>query len=106
MASSNWTRTSNPGVRREVLEETGLRVRVGELTGVYKNLERGIVALVFRCTPRDGEPRPSQEATRVEWCTPDEVRERMAPAYACRLLDAVLSGPPRIRTHDGRDLLE
>ncbi|WP_017598589.1 NUDIX hydrolase [Nocardiopsis lucentensis] len=93
------------GVRREVLEETGLRVRVGELTGVYKNLRRGIVALVFRCTPQGGEPQPSEEATRVEWLTPDEIHERMAPAYACRLLDAALPGAPRIRAHDGHDLL-
>jgi ADP-ribose pyrophosphatase YjhB (NUDIX family) len=34
-------------VRREVAEETGVDVEVGRLTGVYKNLERGIVALVF-----------------------------------------------------------
>jgi ADP-ribose pyrophosphatase YjhB (NUDIX family) len=93
------------GVRREILEETGLHVRVGGLTGVYKNLKRGIVALVFCCSPRAGEPQPSREATRVAWLTADEVRDRMAPAYACRLLDAFLSGPPKIRTHDGHDLL-
>jgi ADP-ribose pyrophosphatase YjhB (NUDIX family) len=42
-------------VRREVAEETGVDVEVGRLTGVYKNLERGIVALVFRCRPVAGE---------------------------------------------------
>ena len=34
------------GVRREVLEETGLEVAVDRLTGVYKNLAHGIVAPV------------------------------------------------------------
>jgi ADP-ribose pyrophosphatase YjhB (NUDIX family) len=37
------------GLRREVREETGLDVEPIALTGVYKNLTRGIVALVFRC---------------------------------------------------------
>jgi 8-oxo-dGTP diphosphatase len=37
------------GLRREVREETGLDVEPGTLSGVYKNMSRGIVALVFRC---------------------------------------------------------
>ncbi|MEV4286337.1 NUDIX domain-containing protein [Nonomuraea bangladeshensis] len=37
------------GLRREVREETGLEIEPEVLTGVYKNMERGIVALVFRC---------------------------------------------------------
>ena len=43
--------TPEAGVRREVWEETGIHVEVDELTGVYKNTTRGIVALVFRCKP-------------------------------------------------------
>lgn len=39
------------GVQREVLEETGIEVTVERLTGVYKNLTHGIVALVYRCRP-------------------------------------------------------
>jgi 8-oxo-dGTP diphosphatase len=37
------------GLRREVREETGLTIEPVALTGVYKNMARGIVALVFRC---------------------------------------------------------
>ena len=37
------------GLRREVREETGLDVEPVTLTGVYKNMNRGIIALVFRC---------------------------------------------------------
>jgi 8-oxo-dGTP diphosphatase len=44
--------TFEDGVRREVREETGVDVEVERLTGVYKNMPRGIVAaLVFRCRP-------------------------------------------------------
>ncbi|GHD17329.1 hypothetical protein GCM10010313_46540 [Streptomyces violarus] len=38
--------TPEAGVAREVLEETGIHVEVDELTGVYKNLTRGIVSPV------------------------------------------------------------
>src|SRR5215470_7771664 len=44
---------------REIHEESGYRVRPGRLTGVYKNMEQGIVALVFRCTAEDGTPKIS-----------------------------------------------
>ena len=41
--------TIHDGLVREVLEETGLVVEPDYLTGVYKNMRHGIVALVFRC---------------------------------------------------------
>jgi 8-oxo-dGTP diphosphatase len=42
------------GLRREVAEETGLHVEPSALTGVYKNMTQGIVALVFRCSQAGG----------------------------------------------------
>jgi 8-oxo-dGTP diphosphatase len=42
--------------------ETGLEVEPQALSGVYKNMRRGIVALVFRCRIIGGEPRPTREA--------------------------------------------
>ncbi|THA60248.1 NUDIX domain-containing protein [Streptomyces sp. A0958] len=90
------------GVRREVYEETGIRVRVGRLTGVYKNTSRGIVALVFRCRTEGGYEQLSDETTAVEWLTPDEVAGRMAEVYAVRVADALLDGAPRVRAHDGK----
>ena len=46
--------TFEEGVRREVLEETGMQVRVGRLTGVYKNMNLGVVALVWLPPNRRG----------------------------------------------------
>src|SRR6476620_2635567 len=40
--------TIEDGLRREVREETGAEIEVEQLTGVYKNMRRGIVAMVFR----------------------------------------------------------
>src|SRR2546423_1556530 len=47
---------------REVREETGLTVTPGRLTGVYKNMALGIVALVFRCTAAEGSLRTGHES--------------------------------------------
>jgi ADP-ribose pyrophosphatase YjhB (NUDIX family) len=94
--------TIHDGLRREVAEETGLLVEPDALTGVYKNMTHGIVALVFRCHVVGGTERTSSETDRIDWLTPDQIRERMTEAYAVRLLDA-LSNPdhPIIRAHDG-----
>jgi ADP-ribose pyrophosphatase YjhB (NUDIX family) len=97
--------TPEAGVAREVLEETGIHVEVDELTGVYKNTTRGIVALVFRCKPSGGIERTSSESTAVEWLTPDEVSERMAEVFAIRLLDALDGNGPHVRSHDGKRLI-
>lgn len=90
------------GLIREVHEETGLQVRPLALSGVYKNMARGIVALVFRCEIVDGEPRTTGEARDFGWLTPEEVASHMSIAYSVRLLDALdLSGAPTVRAHDG-----
>ncbi|MHA6623052.1 NUDIX hydrolase [Pseudonocardia sp. DLS-67] len=92
--------TFEEGVRREVAEETGVHVEVGRLTGVYKNMTRGIVALVFRCRPAAGQATVTDESRRVAWFTLDEVRRHMSPAYAIRILDALNDGVA-VRAHDG-----
>ena len=93
--------TFEAGVAREVFEETGLVVEVVALTGVYKNMVRGIVALVFRCRVIEGTPHPSDEVRECRWLTADEVRTHMSEAYAVRMLDALTDGPVAVRTHDG-----
>ncbi|MER5864634.1 NUDIX domain-containing protein [Kitasatospora sp. NPDC002040] len=96
--------TVEDGVRREVFEETGILVQVDRLTGVYKNMARGIVALVFRCHPESGHERLSDESTAVDWLTPDEVIAQMGEVYAVRITDALQDEPPHVRAHDGRTL--
>jgi 8-oxo-dGTP diphosphatase len=95
--------TFEQGVRREVLEETGVTVTVDRLTGVYKNMNRGIVALVFRCYADNGPRRATGEAAEVRWMDCNEIVDSMDPAYAIRALDA-FEGKPRVRAHDGVDL--
>lgn len=88
------------GVQREVLEETGIEVTVERLTGVYKNLTHGIVALVYRCRPAGGEPHATEEAREIRWMTKEEVQSAMVPAFGVRVLDAFAEAP-QSRAHDG-----
>lgn len=99
--------TIEDGLTREVKEETGLTVKIDRLSGVYKNMTRGIVALVFRCHAVNGNVQHTPEASEVAWLTPDEVRERMTEAFAVRLLDAIgaTTHGPTLRSHDGTKLL-
>ena len=92
-------------VRREVLEETGVNVEPGQLTGVYKNMRRGVVSLVFRCCPLSGTAHPTEEASQVAWLDRAQIIERMTGAFAVRLTDALDGTQPHVRIHDGRDLL-
>ena len=92
------------GVRREVLEETGLTITVERLTGVYKNLTHGIVALVYRCRPAGGDAHPTAEAREVRWMTREEIQSAMTPAFAVRVLDA-FDGYAHSRAHDGVNLV-
>lgn len=89
------------GLVREVREETGLDVQPGPLTGVYKNLERGIVALVFRCLAPPEGPSATTEAVEVRWLKRGDIRKHMDEAYAVRMLDALDADQPAIRAHDG-----
>jgi 8-oxo-dGTP diphosphatase len=93
--------TIEDGLVREIREETGLTVRPEQLTGVYKNMNRGIVALVFRCSIANGSVTTTGEASEIAWLTPPEISARMDEAYAVRMLDALGPGPPAIRAHDG-----
>ncbi len=94
------------GLRREVLEETGLRVEPVGLTGIYKNMTLGVVALVFRCRRRNGVLTVSDETSEFVWATAPEVRQCTTEAFAIRVDDALApSDPIAVRTHDGQRLV-
>jgi 8-oxo-dGTP diphosphatase len=58
--------TPEQGVVREVLEETGVRIKPEVLTGVYKNMKLGVVTLAFRCHVIEGEGHPFAEFAAIE----------------------------------------
>ncbi len=95
--------TFEAGVAREIFEETGVRVEVNALTGVYKNMPRQIVALVYRCRPVSGTAHETAESQNSKWLTLSEVSELMTPAFAIRVFDA-LEDSPASRSHNGHQI--
>jgi 8-oxo-dGTP diphosphatase len=98
--------TIHDGLRREVRQETGLDVDPVALTGVYKNMTRAIVGIVFRCKITGGALATNDEAAAFHWATEAEATEMMTEAFAIRVLDALRSPDmPAVRSHDGICLL-
>ena len=64
--------TIHDGLRREIREETGLDIEPITLTGIYKNMPRGIIALVFRCKITGGTLATSDETTAFRWGPHDQ----------------------------------
>ena len=94
------------GLRREVREETGLDIEPGTLSGIYKNMNRGIIALVFRSKVTGGQLTTNHEVTAFRWADEPTIRQLVSDAFAVRLLDALSSSTaPAIRQHDGTNLL-
>ncbi len=93
------------GLAREVLEETGLTIEAESVSGVYKNMKHGIVAIVFRCHVTGGKLRASDETTAFAWLEPNEIKQRMNEVFAVRVLDAYEADGPKVRSHDGVNLL-
>lgn len=92
---------------REVFEETGLDVRVGDLTGVYRNVRLHVIAFVFLAEARANSlpAVETDESARIDWLTPEECRTRMDEAFWVRVRDAVnhaTAGTDAVlREHDG-----
>jgi ADP-ribose pyrophosphatase YjhB (NUDIX family) len=94
------------GLRREVREETGFDIEPIALSGVYKNMTRAIINLVFRCKITGGGLATNDEATDFRWASEAEVPGLMDEAYAIRVLDALREpSTAAVRPHDGVHLL-
>ena len=93
---------------REVWEETGLRVRVVRLVGVYSHPDQlvvypdgnkaHIVALHFEAEMIDGEPALSNETTDFGYFTLEEVKRLdMFGRHRQRIIDTLEKHPQALR---------
>jgi len=83
---------------REAYEETGVRVEVERLSGVYSQpyaAQEGLsrpshyVIVVLVCRPVGGALRVSQESTDVRYFRPDQLPETLWSWHRARIEDAL-----------------
>lgn len=76
-------------LQREVMEETGVTIRVQTMTGVYSNVKLpSKVIFAFRAEYVSGEPITTDESLQTEWVKAHQVRERIThPALYDRVQD-------------------
>ena len=90
------------GVRREVLEESGIEIALDGLTGVYKNLEKNIINLVFRGHVVGGELRTSEETKEVGFfpLTTENLEQWVTrPHWQQRIRDALTATPIAVNSY-------
>ena len=94
-------------LRREILEETGVRVEVEGRVGDY--VRRGFrphTARVWRCRSVAGVPRPSPETPLVRWFPLDAIPDTLFPWYRGPLADAIAARPAPVERHERWGLRE
>jgi 8-oxo-dGTP diphosphatase len=82
------------GVRRELLEETGIEVRVGELVEVFERIVRDadgktlyhFIVLDYLCEVVSGEARAGSDVIDVAWAGPDELAKHSVSEIATRVI--------------------
>jgi 8-oxo-dGTP diphosphatase len=80
-------------VAREVLEETGVEVRVEGCVAEYARTGfRPHRARIYRCRAAAGSPRPSPETPRVAWFDPARLPDTLFPWCRGPLADALAPG--------------
>ncbi len=85
--------TAEQAVVREVREETGVDVSVGELVGTYRLADSSVTAYVFRCTIAAGTPAvpPTGEIAEIRWWPTDDLPSPQTNALHHALPD-ILAG--------------
>lgn len=88
---------------RETFEETGIRVQVTGLVGIYTDPRHVILytsngearqefSVVFTASPVGGEPTPSDESREVHWVAPETVPSVTMDRSMRMRVDRYLSG--------------
>jgi 8-oxo-dGTP diphosphatase len=82
--------TVEEAVRREVLEETGLVVEVGQLVGVYSKPQKQEIVLTFRCLVVGGTLVETEESRECCYFSPMDLPLKTLPKHRQRINDALL----------------
>jgi 8-oxo-dGTP diphosphatase len=82
--------TVEEAVEREVLEETGLEVKVERLVGVYSKPQKQEVVLTFHCRKVGGVLTETEESRECCYFVLDDLPVNTLPKHRQRINDALL----------------
>jgi len=85
------------GLKREVLEESGVQVEIGRLAALRSNLTSSIVIFCFEARYLGGQLRPSDETPEVRWVSAEGALEMIShPAILQSIVDVLVEAPDLI----------
>ncbi len=85
------------GLKREVLEESGVQVEIGRLAALRSNLTSSIVIFCFEARYLGGQLRPSDETPEVRWVSAEGALEMIShPAILQSVVDVLAEAPDLI----------
>ncbi|GCE03062.1 NUDIX domain-containing protein [Dictyobacter aurantiacus] len=82
--------TVEDAVHREVLEETGLKVEIEQLVGVYSKPQKQEVVLTFRCHVIGGSLTTTEESSECRYFAIADLPRNLLPKHRQRVEDALL----------------
>jgi ADP-ribose pyrophosphatase YjhB (NUDIX family) len=91
----------NDAVIREVFEETGLKVEIERLAGIYLKPRELDLVFSFVCRIIGGEMAPSEEADRLAYFPPTDLPANTAPKQVERIEDAIKFADLVFRKQEG-----
>ena len=77
------------GVLREVMEETGLKVEIIKLLGIYIKPDVNEIVFSFLCKPIAGKLTLNDEADKIEYFEIDKLPSNTSPKQVERIKDAL-----------------
>lgn len=83
--------TVEEALHREVYEETGLKVEIEQLVGVYSKPQKQEVVLTFRCHVTDGIPGETAETRECRYVAPENLPDNTLPKHRQRVEDALIN---------------
>jgi 8-oxo-dGTP diphosphatase len=86
-----WDESTEDTVRREVEEETGLKVKRVRLIGVYSLPDRHpkqVINVLYIAEVEDDEPKAGDDAQDIRWFLLDSLPEQMALDHRQNIADA------------------
>jgi len=76
------------GLKREIMEETGLEIEAIKLVGVYDKPEESDIVFVFACQSTGGEIATNAEADKIEYFSLEDLPKNIIKKHTERIKDA------------------